>query len=89
MSCGCGKVVKKAKNIVKGNAMYAAYKVGALPKDKYEYWRKRRDICKECEYNRWIVKRLFCSICGCFVPAKAMVKDEECPKGFWKGIDNG
>jgi len=88
MSCCGKKLVQKASHIVKGNAMYAAYSVGFLPKEKYEYWRKRRDICKNCEYNKWILNKLFCSICKCFIPAKAMVKDEKCPKGFWKGIDN-
>lgn len=100
--------------------MVAAYSVGVLPKEKYEYWRQRRDECKVCdestwmtfsEFNRWLAghgvevieniddlsvlpklpkqayakgRKLFCRICKCFVPAKAMVKEEECPLGRWK-----
>lgn len=29
-------------------------------------------------------KKLCCSICKCFVPKKARVKEERCPKGKWE-----
>jgi len=83
MTCCGKKLVQKATNIVKGNTMLAAYSVGLLPKEKYEYWRQRRDVCKACEKNKWIGNKLFCSICKCFVPAKAMVKNEKCPLDKW------
>ena len=28
-------------------------------------------------------RKLFCSICKCFIPAKARVADEKCPKDKW------
>jgi hypothetical protein len=42
-----------------------------LPKlPKYEQDEKRRN--------------LFCRDCKCFIPAKARIEKEDCPKGFWK-----
>lgn len=79
MGC-CGKAIRKAKNIVKG---YAALARGI----KYEFTDSRVRICQKCEppagYNYWIGKTLWCSICKCFIPAKARVKEEKCPKGKW------
>jgi len=40
---------------------------------------KRLDICKTCplfENNR-------CRKCGCFLQAKARIKNEKCPEGKW------
>jgi hypothetical protein len=28
-------------------------------------------------------KRLFCSVCKCWIPAKAEVESEQCPEGKW------
>lgn len=27
--------------------------------------------------------KLFCAVCKCWLPAKARVKDEKCPMGYW------
>ena len=70
------KVLIKGKNIVKGNVALA---IGI----KYEFTDSRVRICQKCEYNYWIGRTLWCSICKCLVPAKARVEDEKCPKGFW------
>lgn len=74
MGC-CGKI----KNIVKGNV---AYVVGI----KYEFTDGRVRICQKCDFNYWVGRTLWCRICKCFVPAKARVKEEKCPKGFWSQL---
>jgi len=75
MSC-CGKTKQKIKNIAKGYTALATDK-------KYEFTDGRIKVCRECEYNYWIKKTLWCKICKCFIPAKARVKDEKCPKDNW------
>lgn len=75
MGC-CGKTIRKTGNIVKGI-------VTLMRGIKYEFTDGRVRICQKCEYNYWIKKTLWCSICKCFVPAKARVKEEKCPKGKW------
>lgn len=79
MSC-CGrskKIINKAGNIAKGFTALATGK-------KFEFTDKRIRTCRECDDNYWIKKTLWCSICHCFVPAKARVPSEHCPKGKWE-----
>jgi len=79
MPC-CGKaksVLKKGKAIVNG---YSALAVGI----KYEFTDDRIRACQKCEKNYWIRRTLWCSICKCFIPAKARVESEYCPLGKWK-----
>jgi hypothetical protein len=66
----------KAKNIVLGN-------VRLLRGEKYEFTDDRVRTCQHCESNYWIARSLWCKICKCFVPAKARVKEENCPLGKW------
>ena len=40
---------------------------------------KRRKICKKCLSNN----QNFCAECGCYIPAKTTVKDEECKLNKW------
>jgi len=75
MGC-CGKAVKKAKNIAIG---YTNLVVGV----KYEFTDSRIRICQYCEKNYWIKRTLWCSICKCFIPAKARVEKEKCPENKW------
>lgn len=75
MGC-CGKTTKAVKQIVKG---YTALALGK----KYEFTDGRVRKCQKCTWNYWLGRTLWCSICKCFVPAKARVEDEKCPKGFW------
>ena len=50
---------------------------------KYKkYFDARYEICKVCEDN----KNSLCKHCGCFIPAKTMAEDSECPIGKWKTI---
>ena len=76
MSC-CGK----AGNIIQGFTRLATDKVGLT--EKYEFTDGRIRACQQCEKNYWIGRKLFCSICKCYIPAKARVTDEKCPLGKW------
>jgi len=42
--------------------------------------KERLSICSVCP----IRKGMLCSDCGCVLQAKARLKEEECPRGFWK-----
>ena len=78
MGC-CGKakyVLDKGKNIAVGYANLARGK-------KYEFTDSRIRKCQKCEYNYWIKRTLWCSVCKCYIPAKARVEEEICPKGLW------
>jgi len=79
MGC-CGQKIKapakKVKHIVQG---YTALMAGV----KYEFTDSRIRICQKCPQNYWLKKTLWCSICKCFIPAKARVKEEKCPIGKW------
>lgn len=78
MGC-CDKttsVARIAKHIVQG---YAALLRGK----KYEFTDDRIRVCQVCEWNYWICRSLWCSVCKCFIPAKARVEAEDCPKGLW------
>jgi len=88
MPC-CGKnLVGKGVQIVKG---YTALATG----QKYEFTDSRLAVCRECEkgyFKKERILRLFCAECKCFIPAKARVKEAECPLDKWpdkKGIING
>ena len=80
MGC-CGKKVKdlagKAKSIAVG---YTNLARGV----KYEFTDDRIRACQRCSRNKWRGKTLWCQECGCYVPAKARVKEEKCPLGLWK-----
>ena len=80
MSC-CDKKIKKAVNIVRGN-------INVIRGKKYEFTDGRVRICQKCEKNYWVGRTLWCSICKCFIPAKARVKEEKCPLDKWES-DNG
>lgn len=79
MAC-CGKTIKKVKNIATG------YKNLAVGK-KFVFTDSRIRICQKCDKNYWLGKTLWCSLCWCFIPAKARVPDEKCPLGKWAEID--
>ena len=40
----------------------------------------RKPICDKCIHKSNINT---CNLCGCFLPAKQRVEDEECPMGEW------
>ena len=72
MGC-CGKTIK---NMVVGYTKVIRGK-------KYEFTDSRVRICQKCQMNYWVKKTLWCSLCKCFIPAKARVKDEKCPIDKW------
>lgn len=41
--------------------------------------RKRMDVCVDCDAR---IGRE-CGLCGCFIPAKAEIIDEDCPLDKW------
>lgn len=58
-------------------------KMNLLAADRYE-------ICKGCENFNETFKS--CKLCGCFMPAKVLLKSSKCPDNKWgedKGEDNG
>jgi len=76
MGC-CKDKIKKAGNIVKGN-------INVVRGKKYEFTDDRIRICQGCEKNYWVGRTLWCSICKCFIPAKATIKEEKCPLDKWR-----
>jgi len=78
MPC-CGKTIKKARNIATGYTNLVRGK-------KYEFTDDRVRTCQKCDKNYWIGRTLWCSICKCFIPAKARVEDEKCSLGKWSKI---
>lgn len=45
-----------------------------------EEHRARLKICEKCEHK---TKINICDLCGCFVAAKAKMKNSKCPEGKW------
>ena len=47
-----------------------------------EYAKKRYKTCKECvEFNNTVK---VCTVCYCFMPAKVLIKNINCPLGKWR-----
>ena len=54
----------------------------AVEEGVLEYAKRRYKICKECpEFNN-VVK--VCTECYCFMPAKVLIKEINCPLGRWR-----
>lgn len=75
MGC-CGGTIKKARQIAEG---YTNLVMGK----KYEFTDDRIRACQQCDDHYWIGRKLFCSICKCFIPAKARVEENTCPNNLW------
>lgn len=78
MGC-CDKIINIAKkpiNIARGG-MAAVFNM------KYEFTDGRIRTCQKCDKANWMGRQLFCSICKCWIPAKARVEDEKCPLNKW------
>ena len=76
MSC-CEEIIKQAKQITEGYTNLARGK-------RFEFTNERKRTCRECEFKYWIKRTLWCSICKCYIPAKARVKENTCPKKKWR-----
>jgi len=50
---------------------------------------KRYDICLDCKYftiktsGNKLLRERGCSVCGCYMPAKVLFQDGNCPKSLW------
>ncbi len=73
MGCCGGKVKQIAEgygNLIRGK--------------KFPFTNERVRVCQNCELNYWIGKKLFCSECKCYIPAKARAHENTCPAGRWR-----
>lgn len=41
----------------------------------------RINVCNACEHKNKTLNS--CNLCGCFIPAKTRLIEEECPNGLW------
>lgn len=48
-----------------------------------ELFTQRINICEKCDYFSRATLAPRCLECGCFLDAKARLKDSECPIGKW------
>jgi hypothetical protein len=62
---------------------YKNYIAGA----KTEESELRIRICRSCPKHFYFGSALWCKKCGCFLPAKARVPDENCPLGKWTAAE--
>jgi hypothetical protein len=57
-----------------------------LFKKESELTKKRRAICKGCEFNKrnkWLFWIRLCTACGCVIKAKTACEDCGCIRGKW------
>ena len=68
--------MKKIKNIATG------YKNLITGENKW-IGEQRMLVCTSCpiHHNNFCISKL--GGCGCYLPAKVVVKEERCPKGYW------
>lgn len=64
--------MKKIWHIIQGWWLYLFRRTSPMA-------RKRMDVCVDCDAR---IGRE-CGKCGCFIPAKAEIIDEECPRNKW------
>ena len=74
---------KKIKHIAQGYTSLVIEKTTGKKVMKYEKTDDRIRICQKCDDRYWIGKTLWCSLCKCFIPAAARVKDKHCKLGKW------
>jgi hypothetical protein len=93
MSC-CGKVkkvIEKSLHIAQAYTSLAVENISGKEVMKYERTEERIEICRKCEFKNWKNnnRSLWCKLCGCYVPGKARIENENCPKGLWEILKNG
>lgn len=52
-----------------------------------DWVKNRRDICNSCVHQKGIIRKR-CGLCLCTTKVKTTFKEESCPLGFWREIDN-
>lgn len=65
-------VLKKLRNIFLGWFRFMFKPTSKMAKERLK-------ICEPCKFR----KGAFCGECWCELDAKAEIKEEECPHGFW------
>jgi hypothetical protein len=79
-------------NIIEGFSKHLLNEMGFT--EVPEYAQARLDECNKCEkrvsnpYNEEDKEMKWCGQCGCFLPAKTLVKSEFCPIYKWRS-ENG
>lgn len=68
---------RKLKQIISGWLIYM--RVRTASHEQVIMAMERLTICENCPKNR----NGFCGICGCYLPAKIMVVDSDCPESRW------
>lgn len=67
----------RALQIIHGYAKLAATEMGLIRQDPRAAIRFAK--CVECP----LFNKNFCSVCGCYMPAKVLLDRATCPKGKW------
>lgn len=49
-------------------------------REERELSKMRKKVCRKCIYEN----KGICEKCGCFLIAKSLLKNEECPIGKWQ-----
>ena len=83
MGC-CDKTKQKVRSAARTARQIATGYINLARGAKYEFTDDRVRICRRCDDHYWIKHALFCSICKCFIPAKARVEENTCPLNKWE-----
>lgn len=67
----------RALDILHGYAKLAAKEMGLIRANDKAALRFAK--CVECP----LFNKNFCSVCGCYMPAKVLIDKATCPKGKW------
>jgi hypothetical protein len=95
MGCCNNKETFSFREALKSSSGVASSAVKAFTLKDYnplaskEITSKRLEICKSCEFHALLLKKSRCTICGCFLKAKASLIDQSCPHpegSKWKEI---
>lgn len=66
------------KTILNGFSNLALVELKIIKKSKQA--QDRLIVCASCEFKTTMNT---CAECGCYLPAKSLVKEEHCPKNKW------
>lgn len=71
------KIIKNLPNILLGT-------LRNIFKIRPNYYQKRYDICKQCEYKKYARGfGEYCDVCGCIIKSKISVESEQCYIDKW------
>jgi ribosomal protein L32 len=75
------KQLKLIGDIAKAYSKLLAKKLNISSEESNILSKKRLAVCDECPF--YLILHKTCSECGCYMPAKTLLKDAECPKKYW------